>query len=99
MISLKITAQKGARPFQLGQTGTGQWALSRTAPGKVLRGTTPAQRRLIEAFHRCREIDKTGPDYPAKFLDLRDARDRLHPIINALVTQTGQIADVAGAAT
>ena len=55
------------------------------------RGATPTQRRLIDAFHRCREIDKTGPDYLAKFLALRDAHDRLHPVINALGAQTGRM--------
>ena len=43
------------------------------------------------AFHLCREIDKTGRDYLAKFLVLHDARDRLHPVINALGAQTGRM--------
>ena len=77
--------------LRVAKTETGQWALSKTALGEVLRGATPAQRRLIEAFHRCREIDKTGPDYLAKFLALRDAHNRLHPVINALGAQTGRM--------
>lgn len=75
--------------IKLGTTKTGQPALNKTALAEAL-ADSPAS-ELAEAFFRCRELEKHGRDYLHKFLDMRDASNRLHPSIHSLGAQTGRM--------
>jgi hypothetical protein len=68
-----------------------RWVQRRSRPRPCCAGGHPASDARSTPFHRCREIDKTGRDYLIKFLSLRDAHDRLHPVINALGAQTARM--------